>query len=242
MKVIASKCVGCGRCQPYCSARAINFHEGISKISQDLCFECGTCLRSEICPVDALKEADDVFDFPRSVRKFFSDPTTNHKETNMPGRGTEEVKTNDVTNRFRKGELGIGLEVGRPTVGTKISELEKITMALAKEGFNTFEEKNPVSGLMEDTKTGKLKDKVLGERVLSAIVEFTIKESELKKCLEVIATISKEIDTVFTMDLITNYDEGMKIRVKEELEKSNFSSRPNAKINIGIGRLNDEEA
>lgn len=241
MKIFENKCVGCGRCHPYCPGEAIYFIDGISKIDQDLCFECGTCLRSEVCPVDAIYEPDDIFDYPRSVRKFFSDPTTTHKETNMPGRGTEEVKTNDVTNRFVKGEVGVGLEVGRPTVGTKISEVQKITKALAEAGFNDFEDHNPVSGLMKDSEKGILKDEVLDERVLSAIVEFTIKEEELSRCLKVIDEIADNIDTVFTMDLITCYDKGMKIRIKEELAKYSFQPRPNAKINIGIGRRKDKE-
>ncbi|RCW41998.1 DUF362 domain-containing protein [Halanaerobium sp. MA284_MarDTE_T2] len=242
MKIYENLCVGCGRCHPYCPAQAIYFTDGISKVAQDLCFECGACLRSQVCPVDAIYESEDVYDYPRSVRKFFSDPTTTHKETNMPGRGTEEVKTNDVTGRTAKGELSIGIEVGRPTVGTRIFEVEKITKALAEAGFNDFEEKNPVSGLMKNKEKGILKEEVLHERVLSAIVEFTIKEEELESCLEVIEKAAAEIDTVFTMDLISCYDKGMKIRVQDIIDKSNFTPRPNAKINIGIGRLNDEEA
>ncbi|MBA7579187.1 Ion-translocating oxidoreductase complex subunit B [subsurface metagenome] len=243
MQIDMEKCVGCGRCHPYCPDQAIYFEDGVSKIDEDLCFECGTCLRSEICPVDAIYEVDDVFAYPRSVRKFFSDPTTTHKETNMPGRGTEEVKTNDVTNRYKKGEVGVALEVGRPTVGTRLYEVEKITMRLAKAGFNNFEESNPVSGLMADPITGEFKKEVLNERILSAIVEFICSENELEKCLNVIYEISKKINTVFTMDLITCYEPGMKIGIQDTINKSKFTPRHNAKINIGIGhKPNEEEA
>jgi len=241
MQIDIEKCVGCGRCHPYCPDQAIYFEDGVSKIDEDLCFECGTCLRSEICPVEAIHEVDYAYIYPRSVRKFFSDPTTTHKETNMPGRGTEEVKTNDVTNRSKKGEVGIALEMGRPTVGTRFYEVEKLTMGLAKAGFNSFEECNPVSGLMENRITGKLKKEVLNERVLSAIVEFVCPENELERCLNVIHELSKQLDTVFTMGLITCYDPGMKIRIQETINKSKFTPRHNAKINIGIGRKSNKE-
>jgi len=241
MQIDTEKCVGCRRCHPYCPDQAIYFENGVSKIDEDLCFECGTCLRSEICPVEAIYEVDDVFAYPRSVRKFFSDPTTTHKETNMPGRGTEEVKTNDVTNRYKKGEVGVALEVGRPTVGTRLYEVEKITMRLAKAGFNNFEESNPVSGLMADPITGKFKKEVLNERILSAIVEFICSENELERCLNIIHKLSKQIDTVFTMSLITCYEPGMKIRIQDIIDRSKFIPRHNAKINIGIGRKPNEE-
>ena len=45
-------CVGCGRCQPYCPAGAISFVDLVSVVDQDKCYECGTCLRVEVCPVD----------------------------------------------------------------------------------------------------------------------------------------------------------------------------------------------
>ena len=206
-----------------------------------MCFECGTCLRVEVCPVDAIYESEYVYQYPRSVRKFFSDPKTSHKETGIPGRGTEEVKTNDATQRFKKGEIGIGLEVGRPTVGTRLYEVEKITMELVEAGFNRFEECNPVSGLMYDTKTGKLKEEVLNERVLSAIVEITIKEEELEKCLGVVLDIAKKTSTVFTMDLITRYETGMKTKVDNIIVKSKYKPLKVAKINIGVGRVSNKE-
>ncbi|MBA7581069.1 4Fe-4S dicluster domain-containing protein [Candidatus Atribacteria bacterium 1244-E10-H5-B2] len=238
MLINKEKCISCKNCQPYCPANAIFFtdKDDVVFIDQELCFECGTCLRVGICKVGAIYESPSVYEYPRSVRKFFSDPTTTHKETNMPGRGTEEVKTNDVTNRCKKGEVGVALEAGRPTVGTRLYEVEKITMGIAKAGFNNFEESNPVSGLMANPITGKFKKEVLNERVLSVIIEFICPENELERCLNVIHKLSKQIDTVFTMSLITCYEPGMKIRIQDIIDRSKFIPRNNAKINIGIGR------
>lgn len=98
-------CVGCGRCQPYCPAGAIIFEDLKSKVNQERCYECGTCLRVKICPVDALEEHPNVYDYPRALRKFFSDPVAVHKATGIAGRGTQESKSNDVTNRVRQGEM-----------------------------------------------------------------------------------------------------------------------------------------
>ncbi len=236
MKIDQEKCVACENCLPYCPAEAIKAGEDRVKVDEELCFECGVCSRVEACPTDAFYEPDYVFEHPRSVRKAFSDPSVDHSETNMPGRGTEEVKTNDVTNRVEKGYVGIGLEMGRPSVGTTVKEVEKATKALAENGFSNFEECNPVFALMKNPETGEMKEDVLEERLLSAIIELDIPEDELEKCFKVVKEIADKIDTVFTMDLISCYDEDMKLRVEEMLDESSFEARPNAKINIGVGK------
>ncbi len=38
------------------------------------------------------------------------------------------MKTNDVTERYKKDELGISIDVGRPNRGTTFREIEKITI------------------------------------------------------------------------------------------------------------------
>jgi len=234
--IIDDSCTGCGTCHPYCPAEAIKFVEKKSIIDQDGCFECGACLRSNVCPVDAIHESPLVFDYPRSVRKFFSDPTTTHEQTKIPGRGTEEVKTNDVTGRFKPGEIGIGIEMGRPSVGTSLSEIEKVTSILAKEGFTDFEEDNPLTNLLSDRKTGKLKEEIKGERVLSAILELRIKEEELSRFLKTIRKISYGLETVFSFDLIVCLKDNLLIPVAEAINREGFEIRQNAKVNLGLGR------
>jgi len=41
-------------------------------------------------------------------------PMVTHESTAVHGRGTEEVKTNDVSHRIKKGEVGLVVEFGRP--------------------------------------------------------------------------------------------------------------------------------
>ena len=238
MQIDKKKCIGCRQCVPYCPVNAIMFRDKVCEIDEELCVECGTCLRVNVCSVGAIFETEYVYKYPRSVRKYLSDPRTEHKETNARGRGTEEVKTNDVTNRFKEGEVGIGLELGRPTVGTWLYDLEKITVALAKAGFNRFEESNPCTFLIENKETGKLKEEVLNERVLSVIVEFVVSEGELEKCLNVIYKVSKEIDSVFTMEIISRFGPTMN-KAMNIINKSMFKPGNVAKINIGIGRASN---
>ena len=231
-------CVGCGRCQPYCPAGAILFNDLKSMVDQEACYECGTCLRSEICPVDAIEESPDVYDYPRSVRKYFSDPVTTHVTTGISGRGTEESKTNDVTLRVGPDKVGVGIEVGRPTLGASLRELQKVTQALAAKGIHEIEPHNPVHSLIQDPATGELKPEVLGERVLSAIIEIQVKRDRLREVLRTVKEVAREMESVFCLDVFTILEPGLKVPgdVLDVIESEGFSWRPNAKINMGLGR------
>jgi len=231
-------CVGCGRCQPYCPAGAIVFNDLKSMVDQETCYECGTCLRSEICPVDAIAESPDVYDYPRSVRKYFSDPVTTHVTTGISGRGTEESKTNDVTLRVGPDKVGVGIEVGRPTLGASLRELQKVTQALAAKGIHEIEPHNPVHSLIQDPATGELKPEVLGERVLSAIIEIQVKRDRLREVLRTVKEVAREMESVFCLDVFTVLEPGLKVPrdVLDVIESEGFSWRPNAKINMGLGR------
>ena len=231
-------CVGCGQCQPYCPAEAIVFDDLKSMVDQETCYECGTCLRSEICPVDAIAESPGVYDYPRSVRKYFSDPVTTHVTTGISGRGTEESKTNDVTLRVGPDKVGIGIEVGRPTVGASLRELQKVTQALAAKGIREIEPHNPVQSLIRDPATGELKPEVLGERVLSAIIEIQVKRDRLREVLRTVKEVAREMESVFCLDVFTILEPGLKVprHVLDVIESEGFSWRPNAKVNMGLGR------
>ena len=149
MRIDDATCTGCGECIPYCPVDAIALEGGLAAIDQDRCVECGTCMRVAPCPTESIFRGQDSFEWPRSVRTAFSDPLVPHKETGVRGRGTEEVKTNDVTGRVKRGRIGMAMEFGRPGVGTDFHEVEKMTMALAQLGAN-FEPNNPLTFLMED--------------------------------------------------------------------------------------------
>lgn len=241
MIVMKELCVGCGRCQPYCPAGAIHFNECRSSVDQDLCFECGTCLRSGICPVDAILEPANVYDYPRALRKYFSDPTSTHAVTGIQGRGTEESKTNDVTIRCGPGKVAIAIEIGRPTLGMGLRDIQKITRALARNGINEIEPNNPINSMILDPQTGDLKPELLDERVLSAIIEMSIDRERLPETLRVIKEIIPDLDSVFTLDVVTLLEPGLTIPpdVLADIRAEGFNWRPNAKINMGLGRVTE---
>jgi len=149
------------------------------------------------------------------------------------GRGTAEMKTNDVTGRFQEGEVGFAIEIGRPGISTSFADVEKIAMALI--GKVDFEPKNPVTALL-DIETGKFKDpRVRRERALSAIIECKTTEDKGLEILNLLKKASKEIDTVFSLCVINRcYD--YKIPFKTQMVEAGFTPRINGKTNVGLGR------
>ena len=188
-------CVGCLACQPYCPVGAIQSlgkaGGGIARVDQDRCVECGVCLRADICPTGAIRMPD--LEWPRAVRMAFSNPIAPHRGTDEMGRGTEEMKTNDVTGLFGPGVAGLAIEMGRPGVGTSLRDVETMARAVAEVGV-AFAPVNPVTRLIPDPKTGALEPEVLGERVLSAIIEFHVPMNRLPEVLAAIRAASTRID------------------------------------------------
>ena len=238
MIILQELCVGCGRCQPYCPPGAIHYEGLKSAIDQEICYECSSCLRAAHCPVDAIAESPNVFDFPRALRRHFSDPASHHVATGIEGRGTEETKTADVTRRLPEGKVGIAIEVGRPTLGMSLLDVQKITRASARAGVHKIEPCNPIHSMLANEATGDLKPEMLGERVLSAIIEIEVERNELRGILRTIKEVAKEVDSVFTLDAFTILEPGLTIpqEVLDEIRAEGFTWRPNAKINMGLGR------
>ncbi len=235
MKINDELCIGCGECLPYCPMGAIELESFTATINWDECVECGICVRQIECPVEAFFEPEETNQWPRSVRKVFSDPTTKHENTGVRGRGTEEVKTNDVTARFKRGFIGIALEFGRPGVGTRLGDVEIITRALAEEGIE-FEACNPLTFLMDTPSTGIIKAEVRNEKVLSAIVEFVIPEDQLEKiCTKIYETAGKA-NCIFSWGIVARFDSEGKLPVVDRLEKIGIKVPKNMKVNVGLGR------
>jgi len=232
MFVDKEKCVGCGSCVPFCPMNAIVLQDGQAEIIWDECVECGVCRRVAVCPVDAIDQQP--LEWPRSVRAIYSDPLNVHKETGLAGRGTEETKTNDVTGRFKRGFVGVAIEIGRPGIGGRLRELEKMSMALARYGVE-FEPKNPLTNLI-NKQTGELPPEIRDEKVLSAIIEFAVPESELLPVLDLIKKTGETLDTVFSVDVACRAGVDGSWPSLAILRQANIFYRPNAKINVGLGR------
>ncbi len=235
-------CIGCGKCVPYCPVEAILWHKKPKKkvverayadIVRDGCVECSVCYRANVCPTSAIR--DEVLEWPRILRRAFSDPFCEHKGTNVPGRGTEEMKTNELTGRFRDGYIGVGLEFGRPGVGVRLREAEKAIKRFVKMGIK-LEPLNPLTQLIENQETGELKGDVLDEKVLSAIVEFIAPLERAQEIFNAVKEIGNEVDTVFSLDLICKVAPDGNIPILKEIEKAGLLRSVNGKVNVGLGR------
>jgi len=233
MHIDSDKCSGCEECLSYCPVNAIAMKGNIAEINFDECVECSNCLRNADCPTDAIYQ--DELMWPRTVRKVLSDVLATGETTGIPGRGTEEMKTNDVTGRFKKGYVGIAAEFGRPILGARICDVEKVAQAVAKIGV-AFEKLNPTISLMEDPKTGKFKKEVLNEKVMSLILEFTVELSKLPEVIEVLKKASREIDTVFSLDLITKVASDGSFPTDRIVKDLGLWVAPNGKTCVGLGR------
>jgi ferredoxin len=263
MEIDKDKCIGCGNCHPVCTMGAIYLDaDGKSTVNQNECVECSTCykfLNSEgrrpwfakavrkvlsfarlgylaepdVCPTGALSPP--TLEWPRVVRAFFSDPTVAHPSTGLGGRGTEEIKTNDVTGRIKKGEVGLVVELGRPGIGAYFHEIEKVAIALARLR-PVFEKENPVTQLIEDPETGKMKTEVLNEKVLSAIIEIKIDEERIPEFIEALRRVEGEIDTTMMVGIASRCLPDGTVPHEKWLAEIGLESSPNGKTNLGLGR------
>jgi ferredoxin len=266
MLIDEKKCVACGNCVPICPMGAIHIDpvKRRATVNQDECVECYTCYRGmskehlnpvmvrtirkigswvrwrfdpepDVCPTDALAEPE--LTWPRVVRRAFSDPVVPHESTGVHGRGTEEVKTNDVTNRVGLGDAGFTVEFGRPTVGVRFWQIQEMTRELARMDL-TFEQRNPVTNLMTNTGTGDLREDILNEKILSAIVEFKTSIKNVPAVLRKIREVAKRLDTVVAIGAATRCDQNGDNELEEILRREEFSF-VRGKTNLGLGRASN---
>lgn len=235
MKINAELCIGCGNCVVYCPVKAISedSENGVFVMDLDGCVECGSCLRQAKCPVDAIYQQE--LTWPRSVRSIMSDPLTITAESGIAGRGTEEMKTNDVTGRFRRGYVGVGIEMGRPIRGASFRDVEKVAMRVASFGVE-FEKCNPLTSLMTNVTTGKFNDEILDEKVLSTIIEFTMPIERIGGLLEILKEASLEISTVFSLCFASRLNADETTPIRAILDEAGVWYAQNGKTNVGLGR------
>jgi ferredoxin len=265
MKINPDKCVACGNCVYVCPMGAIYVDPALNRatIDRNECVECYACFNGlstehlnptfvrsirklfqmarlrfdpepDVCPTAAF-EPDELV-WPRVVRRAFSDPRATHESTGVQGRGTEEVKTNDVTNRVKRGEVGFTIEFGRPGVGVWFRDIQVMTQALAAASV-PFEKKNPLTLLMSDVATGTLTEDVLDEKVLSAIVEIKVTVDRVEEVIHLVHEVEKQINTVVALGVSTRCDEdGEENVLAPILERLGYKLQ-RAKTNTGLGRV-----
>lgn len=265
MRISPEKCVACGNCTYVCPMGAIYIDPVLKRatINRDECVECYACYNGlsqehlnptlvrtvrrvfaalrirfepepDVCPTAAFEP--DELSWPRVVRRAFSDPSVPHESTGVEGRGTEEVKTNDVTGRVKIGEVGFTIEFGRPSVGVRFRDIQQMCWALAEANVS-FEKKNPVTSLMSDVSTGTLRPDILDEKVMSAIVEIKVPVERTEEIIRLVWEIEKKLDTVVALGVATRCGEhGEEDVVAPILERLGYKLE-RAKTNIGLGRI-----
>jgi len=257
-----AKCIGCANCVPICPMGAIYIEaDGLSEINEEVCVECQACYKGmsvenlpqqptrflrgllaffklrfqaepDICPSGAI--TPDELTWPRTLRRTFSDPQMPHESTGVGGRGTQEVKLNDVKERVKEGEAGFTVEFGRPGVGAYFKDLDKVCQLLAKMQVE-FQPENPVTALMSDVKTGKLQNDILNEKVMSCILEFKTDIAKMPDILKAIEDEVRQLDTVVALGLAVRCDSKGDDTVRNQLVAMGYNAW-RAKINIGLGR------
>jgi hypothetical protein len=191
----------------------------------------------DVCPTDALLPQE--LTWPRIVRRAFSDPLVPHESTGVHGRGTEEVKTNDVTDRVKEGEVGFTVEFGRPGVGVRFRDIQKMTKALAPLPI-TFEKKNPVFSLMSDPATGVIREDILNEKVLSAILELKTTLEHVPEVLRVVEKIAPTLNTIVSVGAAARCDAHGDNLLEPLLKREGYTVY-RGKTNLGLGRRTDEK-
>ncbi len=235
MKIDKNKCIGCGSCSDYCVMHCITAQDDVFSVNEDECVDCGACKKSRVCPVDAIYMPEENYEYPRCIRMQFSDPAVEHPEMKAWGRGIEHDKTNDVLGKFKRGEYCLMLEIGRPMLGVRLYQVESLLTKLISLGFDVQKD-NPLFLLMTDKDSGKLKSEVLNEKIMNATIEIKLFEHNVVSSCEKIIQLLNELDTVVSVGLLTRFDDDGSLPIIQKLENIGICVRPNAKINVGLGR------
>jgi ferredoxin len=227
-----NRCIGCGECVPLCPVGAIHLGAEVSSIDPHECTECGTCLRAKVCPEDAIQEGK--LSWPRVLREVFSNPLAEHEGTDVPGRGTEGIKTNDAGGRFGAGSVGVFVELGRPVLGARFADAERVVRKFTAHGFPMVEE-NPVAGLIADPETGALKPEILDEKAISILIEFIVPRAAAQELMTILGELSDEVSTVFNVSVALRADEDG-LSPLSDLFGPGVQSLPNGKVNLGLAQ------
>lgn len=227
-----SRCTGCGECVSVCPMGAISSAGGETWVDPAECAECGACSRSRVCPVDAIRPG--VLQWPRTLREAFSNPLVPHEATGVAGRGTEEIKTNDVTNRYGPGTMGILIELGRPALGTRFVDVERVVRRFCRHGYRVLPD-NPVAALVADPATGTLRPEVLQEKAVSVLVEFLLPRSAASLLRTLLDELAGEVETVFSVS-VTLRAEPDGSTPFDDLFGPEVFRMPGGKVNVGLAQ------
>ena len=166
------------------------------------------------------------------MREAFSNPIAQHESTRVPGRGTEGIKTNDTTERFGSGLFGVFVELGRPVLGARFVDAERVIKKFIAHGFAMVED-NPVAALVVDPKTGALDPEVLDEKAISILIEFIVPDTKVQELTGILTELSSEVTTVFNVSVALRAKQSG-LSPLSDLFGPDVRSLPNGKVNLGL--------
>ena len=135
---------------------------------------------------------------------------------------------------LKAGDAGFVIEFGRPGVGARFRDIERVTRALAELGVE-FESNNPVTTLMTDPARGVIQPEILDEKILSAIVEIKTHLDDVPSVLRKIKELSREVETVISVGVSTRCGAGGEEPLREILQREGYPTY-RGKTNLGLGR------
>jgi len=245
-------CIGCMDCIRYCPVNAIaETPEGdCVLINPEICTECGICMQSGVCPVNAIAAKD--LEWPRTVRGKFHNMYAPYRgvailaSTGSPSLVSHEGHiynsfshrtelTNDVTGLIKRGETVVSIELGRPHSGVTFKDVQKCIHALVPSGFKV-EKETPLYELVDDRCNCNLKREILNERTGRVILSVTVPHSGIADTLMILRQIEKEVETVFAVNLVSLVNSDGTITATEVCRSIGIEPAPHCKTNVGLGR------
>jgi spore coat polysaccharide biosynthesis protein SpsF (cytidylyltransferase family) len=109
-----------------------------------------------------------------------------------------------------------------------------MTMALAPLPI-AFEKKNPVFSLMSDPGVGAIREDILNEKVLSAIVELKTSLEHVPQILRVVEEVAPTLDTIVSIGVATRCDSQGDNLLEPLLKREGYTFH-RGKTNLGLGR------
>lgn len=119
----------------------------------------------------------------------------------------------------------------------RLRDVDTVTRALVAAGLKLEPATvSPLGMVVEDPETGRLREDVLDEYLLSIIIEGKAPLERLGSVLEALRRVEDQVDTVFSVGLVMRADEGLSPRLREELDRLGIEYPFRAKVNVGLGR------
>ncbi len=114
-------------------------------------------------------------------------------------------------------------------------DVDTLTRALAKLDVQ-FEENNPITKLMVDRGTGKLREDILNEKVMSCVVETVFPMERMEEVLNSLREATKKINTVVSVCNINRAEPDGSYPLRKKLDELGIPYYINGKQNAGLGR------